>query len=99
MCLRVMGYDPAKAGIGGSSWSMTTIGLADENGLLDDVNTTLTTDLPRQYAAQIMYNMIFASTVKWSNDSESYTNVGSDNSENDTVGEKYQPDRDLFLQG
>ena len=24
--------------------------------------------------------MIFASTVKWSNDSESYTNVGSDNS-------------------
>ncbi|MBS7226418.1 MAG: hypothetical protein KH050_14005, partial [Clostridiaceae bacterium] len=89
MCLRVMGYDPAKAGIGGSSWSMTTIGLADENGLLDDVNTTLTTDLPRQYAAQIMYNMIFASTVKWSNDSESYTNVGSDNSENDTVGEKY----------
>ena len=36
MCLRVMGYDPAKAGIGGSSWSMTTIGLADENGLLDE---------------------------------------------------------------
>ena len=67
MCLRVMGYDPAKAGIGGSSWSMTTIGLADENGLLDDVNSTLTTDLPRQYAAQIMFNMIDAPTVKWSN--------------------------------
>ena len=89
MCLRVMGYDPAKAGIGGSSWSMTTIGLADENGLLDDVNCTLTTDLPRQYAAQIMYNMIFASTVKWSNDSESYTDVGSNNEPNETVGAKY----------
>ena len=89
MCLRVMGYDPAKAGIGGSSWSMTTIGLADENGLLDDVNCTLTTDLPRQYAAQIMFNMIDAPTVKWSTDSDSYSDVGSDNTPNETVGHKY----------
>ena len=89
MCLRVMGYDPAKAGIGGSSWSMTTIGLADENGLLDDVDTTLTTDLPRQYAAQIMFNMIDAPTVKWSTDSDSYSDVGSDNTPNETVGHKY----------
>ena len=66
MCLRVMGYDPAKAGIGGSTSSMTTIGLADENGLLDDVNCPMTTGLPRQYAAQIMYNMIDAETVRWS---------------------------------
>ena len=84
-----MGYDPAKAGIGGSSWSMTTIGLADENGLLDDVNCTLTTDLPRQYAAQIMFNMIDAPTVKWSTDSDSYSDVGSDNTPNETVGYKY----------
>ena len=83
MCLRVMGYDPAKAGIGGSSWSMTTIGLAD------DVDTTLTTDLPRQYAAQIMFNMIDAPTVKWSTDSDSYSDVGSDNTPNETVGHKY----------
>ena len=38
MCLRVMGYDPAKADIGGSTWSTKTIGLATEAGLLDGVN-------------------------------------------------------------
>lgn len=89
MCLRVMGYDPAKANIGGSTWSITTIGLATENGLLDDVKSEISKGLPRQYAAQIMYNMIDASTVKWSTDSDSYSNVGSDNTPNETVGHKY----------
>ena len=89
MCLRVMGYDPTKANIGGSTWSTTTIALATENGLLDDVKATITVGLPRQYAAQIMYNMIDASTVKWSTDSDSYSSVGSDNTPNETVGKKY----------
>ena len=89
MCLRVMGYDPAKANIGGSTWSITTIGLATENGLLDDVKSEISKGLPRQYAAQIMYNMIDASTVKWSTDSDSYSNVGSDNTPNETVGHKF----------
>ena len=89
MCLRVMGYDPAKANIGGSTWSTTTIGLADENGLLDDVNCTLTTGLPRQYAAQIMYNMIDANTVRWSTDSDSYNNYSDNGNKYETVGKKY----------
>lgn len=89
MCLRVMGYDPAKAGIGGSTWSMTTIGLADENGLLDDVNCPMTTGLPRQYAAQIMYNMIDAETVRWSTDSDSYNNYSDNGTKYETVGKKY----------
>ena len=89
MCLRVMGYDPARANIGGSTWSTTTIGLATENGLLDDVTASVTAGLPRQFAAQIMYNMLDASTVRWSTDSDSYSNVGSDNTPNETVGHKY----------
>ena len=90
MCLRVMGYDPAKAGIGGSTWSTTTIGLATENGLLDDVNCPITTGLPRQYAAQIMYNMIDAHTVRWSTDSESYNNYAEATGDKyETVGKKY----------
>ena len=90
MCLRVMGYDPAKANIGGSNWSTTTIGLATENGLLDDVNCPITTGLPRQYAAQIMYNMIDAHTVRWSTDSESYNNYAeATGAKYETVGKKY----------
>ena len=90
MCLRVMGYDPAKANIGGSTWSTTTIGLATENGLLDDVNCPITTGLPRQYAAQIMYNMIDAHTVRWSTDSDCYNNYAEATGDKyETVGKKY----------
>ncbi len=85
-----MGYDPAKANIGGSTWSTTTIGLATENGLLDDVNCPITTGLPRQYAAQIMYNMIDAHTVRWSTDSDCYNNYAEATGDKyETVGKKY----------
>lgn len=89
ICLRVLGYDPAKANIGGSTWSVTTIGLADENTLLDDVTCTLTAGLPRQFAAQIMYNMIDANTVRWSTDSDSYNNYADNGNKYETVGKKY----------
>ncbi|MDR3766778.1 MAG: S-layer homology domain-containing protein [Butyricicoccus sp.] len=89
MCLRVMGYDPAKADIGGSTWSTKTIGYATEAGLLEDFNAVVTDDCPRQYAAQLMANMLEASVVRWSNDSETYTDKGEDNTPNETVGAKY----------
>ena len=89
MCLRVMGYDPAKADIGGSTWSTKTIGLATEAGILDDVNTTITSACPRQWAAQIMYNTIDARTVRWSNDSETYTDEDMGGNPMDKVGKKY----------
>ena len=89
MCLRVMGYDPAIANIGGSTWSTTTIGLATENGLLEDVTTGITSSCPRQYAAQIMYNMILASTVRWSDDAGKYNNTNYLGEKYETVGEKY----------
>ncbi|MDR3767587.1 MAG: S-layer homology domain-containing protein, partial [Butyricicoccus sp.] len=89
MCLRVMGYDPAKADIGGSTWSTATIGYATEAGLLEDVNTSVTDACPRQWAAQLMYNMLEANTVRWSNDSETYTDLDMGGGKLDTVGLKY----------
>ena len=89
MCLRVMGYDPEKADIGGSTWSTKTIGLATEAGLLDGVNTPITSACPRQWAAQIMYNTIDARTVRWSNDSETYTDLDMGGNKMERVGKKY----------
>ncbi len=89
MCLRVMGYDPEKADIGGSTWSTKTIGLATEAGILDGVNTTITSACPRQWAAQIMYNTIDARTVRWSNDSETYTDLNMGGGKMDKVGKQY----------
>ena len=88
MLLVTLGYDPAKAGLTGTNWASKTNALADENGLLEDVNTSFTTACPRQYAAQLIYNTIFAHTVTL-RDGE-YTNMnllGTDKLE--TVGEKY----------
>ena len=89
MCLRVMGYDPEKADIGGSTWSTKTIGLATEAGLLDGVNTPITSACPRQWAAQIMYNTIGANTVEWSTDRDGYSDKNDNGYELDTVGVKY----------
>ena len=72
MCLRTMGFSAEKSDIGGSTWSITTIGLASENGILDDVTTAMDAACPRQYAAQMLYNMLDADVVKWSNDKEDY---------------------------
>ncbi len=74
MCLRTMGFSAEKSDIGGSTWSITTIGLASENGILDDVTTAMDAACPRQYAAQMLYNMLDADVVKWSNDKEDYEN-------------------------
>ena len=87
MLLVTLGYDASKAGLVGASWASKTNALADENGLLKDVNTSFTGPCPRQYAAQLMYNAIFANTVVL-RDGE-YTKYGTNNSKNPTVGEKY----------
>ena len=88
MLLVTLGYDAQKAGLVGTGWASKTNALADENGLLEDVNTSFTSACPRQYAAQLIYNTIFAHTVTL-RDGE-YTNMnllGTDKLE--TVGEKY----------
>ena len=87
MLLVTLGYNADKAGLVGVNWASKTSALADENGLLKDVASGFTAACPRQYAAQLIYNAIFANTVTM-RDGE-YTKYGYDNSENKTVGEKY----------
>ena len=88
MLLVTLGYNAEKAGLVGINWASKTNALADENGLLEDVNTSFTSACPRQYAAQLIYNAIFAHTVALRDGA--YTNMnllGTDKLE--TVGEKY----------
>ena len=97
MLLVTLGYNAEKAGLTGAGWASKTNALADENGLLKDVNTSFTAACPRQYAAQLIYNTIFAPTVVL-RDGE-YTNLNAlGNGKNDTVGEKYM-DLDKFEAG
>ena len=94
MLLVTLGYDASKVGLTGANWASKTNALADENGLLEDVNTSFTSACPRQYAAQLIYNAVFAYTVVL-RDGE-YTNMklvtsagaGADNY-NPTIGKKY----------
>lgn len=83
MALVLMGYKSDKAGLVGASWGLKTAALASENGLFDDVSGSVTSALSRQYAAQLLYNTVYADTYKWSND-----NIEFDK-QSDTVGEKY----------
>ena len=65
MLLVTAGYKADKEGLVGAAWANKTLGLAEENDLLDDVNTALASALPRQYAAQIIYNALDMDTVKY----------------------------------
>ena len=87
MLLVTLGYDAQKAGLVGINWASKTNALADENGLLEDVNTSFTAACPRQYAAQLIYNAIDAPTVVWRDDAYTTNNYG--NGDNPTIGEKY----------
>ena len=87
MLLVTLGYNAEKAGLTGAGWASKTNALADENGLLEDVNTSFTAACPRQYAAQLIYNAIDAATVVWRDDA--YTNQNYNGKDNQTIGEKY----------
>ena len=87
MLLVTLGYDATKAGLTGSGWAARTNALADENGLLEDVNTSFTGPCPRQYAAQLIYNAIDTPTVVWRDDA--YTNETYTGDDNKTIGQKY----------
>ena len=87
MLLVTLGYNAEKAGLVGANWASKTNALADEAGLLEDVNTSFTSACPRQYAAQLIYNAIDAKTVVL-RDGE-YTDQTAMGVDNKTVGEKY----------
>ena len=89
MLLVTMGYQPAKAGLTGAGWDQKTIGLASENKLLDDVNADLYSALPRQYAAQVIYNTLNADRVVWSTDANGFDWYTDRGGYRETVGQKY----------
>ena len=75
MLLVLAGYDADKAGLVGHDWSTNTLRYAGSAGILDDVNSGLEQGLPRQYAAQMIYNTLDTNRVKWSTDSDSFDDV------------------------
>ena len=92
MVLVAAGYNAEKAGLTGAAWAQNTMKYGQLNNLFEDVNTNLNAALPRQYAAQILYNALDMERVVWSNDIEDFkpaTNVDDDK----TIGAKYM---DLF---
>jgi hypothetical protein len=91
MALVTMGYKADKAKLTGSGWMTNTINLANDNDLLEDVKGSVATAASRQEAAQILYNMIDAECVLWSNDKEQFVVDGKDDTTKNgiTAGEKY----------
>ena len=88
MLLVVSGYDSDKAGLTGSAWRTNVLKYAGAAGILDDVNSALEQGLPRQYAAQMIYNTLDVNRVKWSKDSESFDDV-LNGGVKETVGHAY----------
>ena len=75
MLLICMGYQADKSGLEGTGYSQRTNALATQNGLYVDVATSVSQAMPRQFAAQLMYNALKADTVEWSTDSNAYSKV------------------------
>ena len=88
MLLVVSGYDAQKAGLTGSAWQTNVLKYAGAAGILDGVNSALESGLPRQYAAQMIYNALDVYRVKWSKDSESFDDV-LNGGVKETVGHAY----------
>ena len=97
MLLVVAGYDADKAGLTGLSWMANTMKYANLNNLFEDVDTDVNAGLPRQYAAQIMYNALDMERVVYSNDISDFKPVVADDINDDaTIGGKYM---DLVFNG
>lgn len=75
MLLICMGYQADKSGLTGTGYTQRTNALASQNGLYDEVTAAVGEAMPRQFAAQIMYNALGADTVKWSTDANAYEKV------------------------
>ena len=88
MLLVVSGYDAQKAGLTGSAWQTNVLKYAGAAGILDGVNSALESGLPRQYAAQMIYNTLDVNRVKWSKDSESFDDL-LNGGVKETVGHAY----------
>ena len=88
MVLVAAGYNAEKAGLTGAAWAQNTMKYGQLNNLFEDVNTDLNSALPRQYAAQILYNALDMERVVWSNDIEDFK-PATDVDDDKTIGGKY----------
>ncbi len=75
MALVLIGYDAEKAGLKGSAWSTNTINLATQKDLFSNYSISITGGCDRQFAAQLLYNTLWAGTVRWSDDANGYEDV------------------------
>ena len=97
MLLVVAGYTPDKAGLTGSRWSANTMKYANLNNLFEDVSADVNGALPRQYAAQIMYNALDMERVVYSADIADFKPAtAGDILDDATIGGKYM---DLVFNG
>ena len=88
MMLVAAGYSADKAGLEGSAWIANTMRYANMNNLFDGVVCDVNSGLPRQYAAQIMYNSLEMENVVYSNDIEGFK-PATDVDDDRTIGGKY----------
>ena len=88
MMLVAAGYSPDKAGLTGLSWRVNTMRYANANSLFADVNCDINGGLPRQYAAQILYNSLDMENVVYSKDIDGFK-PATDVNEDRTIGGKY----------
>ena len=88
MVLVAAGYNAQKAGLTGATWAQNTMKYGQLNNLFEDVDADLNAALPRQYAAQILYNALDMERVVWSNDIEDFK-PATDVKDDKTIGGKY----------
>ena len=88
MLLVLTGYEADKAGLEGTAWATNTLKHAGAAGILNGVSSALESGLPRQWAAQMIYNTLSANRVVWSNDSNSFDDV-LNGGVKETVGRAY----------
>ena len=88
MMLVAAGYSADKAGLEGSAWIANTMRYANLNDLFDDVVCDINSGLPRQYAAQIMFNSLDMERVVYSNDIGDFK-PAEDVKDDATIGAKY----------
>ena len=88
MVLVAAGYNAQKAGLTGAAWAQNTMKYGQLNNLFEGVDTDLNAALPRQYAAQILYNALDMERVVWSNDIEDFK-PATDVKDDKTIGGKY----------
>ena len=88
MVLVAAGYNAQKAGLTGAAWAQNTMKYGQLNNLFEDVDADLNAALPRQYAAQILYNALDMERVVWSNDIEDFK-PATDVKDDKTIGGKY----------